>query len=82
MVGFGLYSISPFHDATNFELLLLGFYLLMLGASSLRDGFFFEKGEAILSSSVEWEWLYLYSWQPWFPSAPYDDGMKGYLVIR
>ncbi|EFO54182.1 membrane protein, putative [Streptococcus infantis SK1302] len=44
MMGFGLYSISPFHDATNFELLLLGFYLLMLGASSLRDGFFFEKG--------------------------------------
>lgn len=44
MMGFGLYSISPFHDATNFELLLLGFYLLMLGVSSLRDGFFFEKG--------------------------------------
>ena len=45
MIGFGLYSISPFHDAANFELLLLGFYLLMLGASSLRDGFFFEKIE-------------------------------------
>ena len=43
MMGFGLYSISPFHDATNFELLLLGFYLIMLGASSVRDGFFFEK---------------------------------------
>ena len=39
MMGFGLYSISPFHDATNFELLLLGFYLIMLGASSVRDGF-------------------------------------------
>jgi len=46
MMGFGLYSISPFHDATNFELLLLGFYLIMLGASSLRDGFFFEKGRS------------------------------------
>ena len=45
-MGFGLYSISPFHDATNFELLLLGFYLIMLGASSLRDGFFFEKGRS------------------------------------
>ena len=45
MIGFGLYSISPFHDAANFELLLLGFYLLMLGASSLRDGFFFERIE-------------------------------------
>ena len=45
MIGFGLYSISPFHDAANFELLLLGFYLLMLGASSLRDGFFFERME-------------------------------------
>ena len=45
MMGFGLYSISPFHDATNFELLLLGFYLIMLGASSLRDGFFFERIE-------------------------------------
>mgnify|MGYP000281524805 FL=1 len=43
MMGFGLYSVSPFHDATNFELLLLGFYLIMLGASSVRDGFFFEK---------------------------------------
>ena len=46
MMVFGLYSISPFHDATNFELLLLGFYLIMLGASSLRDGFFFEKGRS------------------------------------
>lgn len=46
MIGFGLYSISPFHDAANFELLLLGFYLLMLGASSLRDGFFFERIES------------------------------------
>ena len=46
MMGFGLYSISPFHDATNFELLLLGFYLIMLGASSVRDGFFFEKGRS------------------------------------
>ena len=45
MIGFGLYSISPFHDAANFELLLLGCYLLMLGASSLRDGFFFERIE-------------------------------------
>ena len=45
MMGFGLYSVSPFHDATNFELLLLGCYLLMLGASSLRDGFFFERIE-------------------------------------
>ena len=45
MMGFGLYSISPFHDAANFELLLLGCYLLMLGASSLRDGFFFERIE-------------------------------------
>ena len=43
MMGFGFYSISPFHDATNFELLLLGFYLNMLGASSVRDGFYFEK---------------------------------------
>ena len=46
MMGFGLYSISPFHDATNFELLLLGFYLIMLGASSVRDGFYFEKGRS------------------------------------
>ena len=46
MMGFGLYSISPFHDATNFELLLLGCYLLMLGASNLRDGFFFERIES------------------------------------
>ena len=46
MMGFGLYSISPFHDATNFELFLLGFYLIMLGASSVRDGFFFEKGRS------------------------------------
>ena len=46
MIGFGLYSISPFHDAANFELLLLGCYLLMLGASSLRDGFFFERIES------------------------------------
>ena len=46
MMGFGLYSISPFHDATNFELILLGFYLIMLGASSLRDGLFFEKGRS------------------------------------
>ena len=46
MIGFGLYSISPFHDATNFELLLLGFYLIMLGASSVRDGFYFEKGRS------------------------------------
>ena len=46
MMGFGLYSISPFHDAINFELLLLGFYLIMLGASSLRDGLFFEKGRS------------------------------------
>ena len=45
MIGFGLYSFSPFHDAANFELLLLGFYLLMLGVSSLRDGFFFERIE-------------------------------------
>ena len=45
MMVFGLYSISPFHDAANFELLLLGCYLLMLGASSLRDGFFFERIE-------------------------------------
>ena len=46
MMGFGLYSISPFHDATNFELLLLGFYLIMLGASSVRDGFYFDKGRS------------------------------------
>ena len=46
MMGFCLYSISPFHDATNFELLLLGFYLIMLGASSVRDGFYFEKGRS------------------------------------
>ena len=46
MMGFGFYSISPFHDATNFELLLLGFYLIMLGASSVRDGFYFEKGRS------------------------------------
>ena len=46
MMGFGLYSISPFYDATNFELLLLGFYLIMLGASSVRDGFYFEKGRS------------------------------------
>ena len=46
MMGFGLYSISPFHDATKFELLLLGFYLIMLGASSVRDGFYFEKGRS------------------------------------
>ena len=46
MMSFGLYSISPFHDATNFELLLLGFYLIMLGASSVRDGFYFEKGRS------------------------------------
>lgn len=46
MMGFGLYSISSFHDATNFELLLLGFYLIMLGASSVRDGFYFEKGRS------------------------------------
>ena len=46
MMGFGLYSISPFHDATNFELLLLGFYLIMLGLSSFRDGFYFEKGRS------------------------------------
>ena len=46
MMGFGLYSISPFHDATNFELLLLGFYLIMLGSSSFRDGLLFEKGRS------------------------------------
>ncbi len=44
MIGFGLYSISPFHDAANFELLLLGF-LAHARASSLRDSFFFEKIE-------------------------------------
>lgn len=42
MGGFGLYSISPFHDAANFELMLLGFYLMMLGFSSIRDGIFFD----------------------------------------
>lgn len=42
MGGFGLYSISPLHDAANFELMLLGFYLLMLGFSDLRDGIFFD----------------------------------------
>ena len=43
--GLGLYIISPFHDTTNFELLLLGF-IIMLGASSVRDGFYFEKGRS------------------------------------
>lgn len=42
MGGFGFYSISPFHDAANFELMLLGFYLLVLGASGIRDGIFFD----------------------------------------
>ena len=42
MAGFGLYSISPLHDAANFELMLLGFYLLVLGISNIRDGIFFD----------------------------------------
>lgn len=42
MGGFGLYSISPLHDAANFELMLLGFYLTMLGMSGIRDGIFFD----------------------------------------
>lgn len=42
MGGFGLYSISPLHDAANFELMLLGFYLLVLGISNIRDGIFFD----------------------------------------
>lgn len=40
--AFGLYSISPFHDAANFELMLLGWYLMTLGLTHLRDGVFFE----------------------------------------
>ncbi|KXT74683.1 hypothetical protein STRDD10_00769 [Streptococcus sp. DD10] len=43
MGAFGFYSISPFHDAANFELLLLGCYLLTLGATDLRDGIFFNN---------------------------------------
>lgn len=42
MGAFGLYSISPMHDAANFEMLLLGFYILMLGLTELRDGIFFD----------------------------------------
>lgn len=41
--GFGLYSISPFHDAANFELFLLGWYLMTLGLTRLRDGLFFSS---------------------------------------
>ena len=81
MMGFGLYSISPFHDATNFELLLLGFYLIMLGASSLRDGFFLKKGEAILKLKRRMRMtLPIIHDSLEFPSVPYDDGMKGYLT--
>lgn len=38
----GLYSLSPFHDAANFEFFLLGWYLVSLGITRLRDGIFFE----------------------------------------
>ena len=41
MMGFGLYSISPFHDATNFELLLLGFYLIMVGGKQCQGWILF-----------------------------------------
>ena len=43
--AFGLYSISPFHDAANFELMLVGFYLIFLGLTYVRDGFFMEKSD-------------------------------------
>ncbi|MGT2742340.1 hypothetical protein [Streptococcus plurextorum] len=39
---FGLYSLSPFHNAADFELFLLGWYLISLGITRLRDGIFFE----------------------------------------
>lgn len=45
--GFGLYSISPFHDAANFELFLLGWYLMTLGLTRLRDGFFFSSQDQV-----------------------------------
>lgn len=42
LVFIGFYSISPFHDVANFGLLLLGFYLVLLGLTKIRDGLFFE----------------------------------------
>lgn len=38
--AFGLYSISPLHDASNFQLMLVGFYLILLGMTYMRDGLF------------------------------------------
>lgn len=43
MTGFGVWSLSPYHDANEFQLLLLGWYLVTLGITRLRDGLFFEQ---------------------------------------
>ncbi|MBF0805613.1 MULTISPECIES: HdeD family acid-resistance protein [unclassified Streptococcus] len=43
MTGFGVWSLSPYHDANEFQLLLLGWYLVTFGITRLRDGLFFEK---------------------------------------
>ncbi|MEI4353932.1 DUF308 domain-containing protein [Streptococcus suis] len=37
----GVYSLSPFHDAANYQLAIMGFYLISLGLTRLRDAFFF-----------------------------------------
>lgn len=43
ITSFGLWSLSPFHNADDFQLLLLGWYLITLGVTRLRDGIFFDS---------------------------------------